>query len=26
MAEFGPIGPVSQPAWSTELMKSYYDD
>ena len=26
MHEFGPIGPVSQPAWATELMKSYYDD
>jgi tRNA (adenine37-N6)-methyltransferase len=26
MAEFGPVGPVSQPAWSTELMKSYYGD
>ena len=26
MAEFGPIGPVLQPAWATELMKSYYDD
>jgi tRNA-Thr(GGU) m(6)t(6)A37 methyltransferase TsaA len=26
MSEFGPIGEVSQPAWATELMKSYYDD
>jgi tRNA (adenine37-N6)-methyltransferase len=26
MVEFGPIGPVSQPRWATELMKSYYDD
>jgi tRNA (Thr-GGU) A37 N-methylase len=26
MVEFGPIGPVLQPAWATELMKSYYDD
>jgi tRNA (adenine37-N6)-methyltransferase len=26
MVEFGPIGPVWQPAWATELMKSYYDD
>jgi tRNA-Thr(GGU) m(6)t(6)A37 methyltransferase TsaA len=25
MVEFGPIGAVSQPAWATELMKSYYD-
>ena|SRR5579859_4628219 len=26
MVEFGPIGPISQPAWATELMKSYYDE
>jgi tRNA (adenine37-N6)-methyltransferase len=26
MLEFGPIGPVSQPRWATELMKSYYAD
>jgi tRNA (adenine37-N6)-methyltransferase len=26
MLEFGPIGPVSQPRWATELMKNYYDD
>jgi tRNA-Thr(GGU) m(6)t(6)A37 methyltransferase TsaA len=26
MVEFGPIGPVRQPAWATELMKAYYDD
>jgi tRNA-Thr(GGU) m(6)t(6)A37 methyltransferase TsaA len=26
MVEFGPIGPVSQPSWATELMKNYYDD
>jgi tRNA-Thr(GGU) m(6)t(6)A37 methyltransferase TsaA len=25
MVEFGPIGPVSQPPWATELMKSYYE-
>jgi len=24
LAEFGPIGPVSQPAWATELMGQYY--
>jgi tRNA-Thr(GGU) m(6)t(6)A37 methyltransferase TsaA len=24
MAEFGPIGPVHQPAWATELMRDYY--
>ena len=24
MAEFGPIGPVHQPAWATELMRYYY--
>jgi tRNA-Thr(GGU) m(6)t(6)A37 methyltransferase TsaA len=24
MAEFGPIGPVSQPAWTHELMGNYY--
>ena len=26
MAEFGPIGPVLQPPWARELMRSYYDD
>jgi tRNA-Thr(GGU) m(6)t(6)A37 methyltransferase TsaA len=26
MLEFGPIGPVTQPGWATELMKNYYDD
>ncbi len=26
MVEFGPIGPVTQPSWATELMKNYYDD
>jgi tRNA (adenine37-N6)-methyltransferase len=25
MVEFGPIGPVAQPPWATELMKNYYD-
>ncbi|MGW2254260.1 SAM-dependent methyltransferase [Kitasatospora sp. NPDC001660] len=25
LAEFGPIGEVRQPAWSTELMRDYYD-
>jgi tRNA (adenine37-N6)-methyltransferase len=25
MLEFGPIGPVSQPRWATELMKDYYE-
>ena len=25
MVEFGPIGPLSQPPWATELMKSYYE-
>jgi len=24
MAEFGPIGEVRQPAWSTEIMRAYY--
>jgi tRNA-Thr(GGU) m(6)t(6)A37 methyltransferase TsaA len=24
MAEFGPIGEVNQPAWSTEIMREYY--
>ncbi len=24
MREFGPIGPVTQPDWATELMKDYY--
>jgi tRNA-Thr(GGU) m(6)t(6)A37 methyltransferase TsaA len=24
MAEFAPIGPARQPAWSTELMRDYY--
>ncbi|MFB7372469.1 SAM-dependent methyltransferase [Streptomyces sp. NPDC056222] len=24
MAEFGPIGDVSQPAWTTEIMRRYY--
>ena len=24
MAEFGPIGPVRQPAWATKLMRDYY--
>lgn len=24
MAEFGPIGPVRQPAWSAEIMREYY--
>jgi tRNA (Thr-GGU) A37 N-methylase len=24
MAEFGPRGPVHQPAWSHELMRDYY--
>jgi tRNA (adenine37-N6)-methyltransferase len=24
VAEFGPRGPVAQPAWMTELMRSYY--
>jgi len=26
MREFGPIGPVTQPSWATELMKDYYAD
>ena len=26
IVEFGPIGPVTQPGWATELMKNYYDD
>jgi tRNA (adenine37-N6)-methyltransferase len=26
MVEFGPIGPVTQPSWATELMKNYFDD
>ncbi|WP_406282628.1 SAM-dependent methyltransferase [Embleya sp. NBC_00896] len=26
LAEFGPRGPVAQPAWSTELMTDYYAD
>ncbi|MBM4783608.1 MAG: tRNA (N6-threonylcarbamoyladenosine(37)-N6)-methyltransferase TrmO [Archangiaceae bacterium] len=25
LREFGPIGEVRQPAWSTELMQHYYD-
>ncbi|MET8629195.1 SAM-dependent methyltransferase [Kitasatospora sp. NPDC004669] len=25
LAEFGPRGEVRQPAWSTELMRAYYD-
>ncbi|MEU6879498.1 SAM-dependent methyltransferase [Streptomyces sp. NPDC046712] len=24
MAEFGPIGDVTQPAWATEIMREYY--
>ncbi|MBL0885065.1 SAM-dependent methyltransferase [Myceligenerans indicum] len=24
MAEFGPQGPTTQPAWATELMRAYY--
>ncbi|MFE2428750.1 SAM-dependent methyltransferase [Streptomyces sp. NPDC059373] len=24
MAEFGPLGEVTQPAWATELMRDYY--
>lgn len=24
MAEFGPLGPVHQPDWSTEIMRDYY--
>ncbi|MEV4483149.1 TrmO family methyltransferase domain-containing protein [Micromonospora coxensis] len=24
MAEYGPQGPTSQPAWATELMSAYY--
>jgi tRNA (Thr-GGU) A37 N-methylase len=24
MAEFGPLGEVTQPAWATELMRRYY--
>ncbi|MGW2372847.1 MULTISPECIES: SAM-dependent methyltransferase [Kitasatospora] len=26
LAEFGPRGEVRQPAWSTEVMRAYYDD
>jgi tRNA (adenine37-N6)-methyltransferase len=26
MVEFGPIGPVLQPPWATELMRQYYDN
>ncbi|MFD9687511.1 TrmO family methyltransferase [Kitasatospora sp. NPDC059146] len=25
LAEFGPRGGLRQPAWSTELMRAYYD-
>lgn len=24
LVEFGPAGPVTQPAWATELMRAYY--
>ena len=24
MEEFAPIGPTTQPQWSTELMRGYY--